>query len=207
VLSVRNLSVSVAGGRLFSPVDFELCPGQLLSVSGPSGVGKTSLLRAVSGVGPWLTGEMSLEGRSREEVGMQSWRRRVALVPQEPPPLTGSLLDFVRRVTGLRLLAERVTQQAFLGLITAKMERFRLKEGLLGTPFQQLSGGERTRLYLALVLATQPDVLLLDEPTSSLDSSSTRLVEAELEGRTGILVTHEAGQRARLAARDLELVP
>jgi phosphate transport system ATP-binding protein len=90
-----------------------------------------------------------------------------------------------------------------LGELSRVARELGLDEKHRDQPFEELSGGERARLYLSLVLATQPDVLLLDEPTSALDQSSKELVERQLQGRTALIVTHEAAQVDRLSAETL----
>ena len=182
VLRVDNLVV-----RGLPPLSFTVPTGECLAVEGPSGAGKTQLLRAIADLDA-ARGYVFLEGAERGEMSATAWRKRVRYVAAEPAwwAETARLqLPNVER-TG-RLLAA-------LGLDASILDR------LLAT----LSTGERQRIALARALADEPSVLLLDEPTAALDQEAAALVEElikfqMLAGRCILLVSHDAGQIKRLA--------
>jgi ABC-type iron transport system FetAB ATPase subunit len=164
-----------------------------LAVEGPSGCGKTRLLRAIADLDP-AAGYVFLEGVERREVSAPEWRRRVRYVAADPGWWGGTAREQMPRTGKLdRLLAA-------LGLAVDVLDR----------PLAELSRGERQRLGLLRGLADEPQVLLLDEPTSALDPQTAALAEElikfqMLAGRTLVLVSHDAGQIARLAHARLQL--
>ena len=174
-------------------ISFELGAGECLAVRGPSGSGKSLLLRALADLDP-RPGRIRLNGDLRETMSGPSWRRLVAYVPAEPG-----------------WWAER-TEQHFdhWPAVEPLLEALLLPAEIGDWPVQQLSTGERQRLALARALLRTPSVLLLDEPTSALDEAATAAVETLLLARlrTGVgalWVTHDAAQARRLAQRALWL--
>ncbi|GLV49085.1 ABC transporter ATP-binding protein [Thermus sp. LT1-2-5] len=161
-------------------------PGEILAVLGPSGSGKTTLLRLLSGL---LRPE-----RGRVEGG------RSAYLPQTPPLLRRSVLENAAFGLRLRGVAKREARERARALLA----RVGLAEKA-HQPAHLLSGGEAVRLALARTLVVEPEVLLLDEPTASLDPANAAQVEALLleaaEGRGVILATHDLFQAKRLAKR------
>ncbi|WP_243094766.1 ATP-binding cassette domain-containing protein [Thermus thalpophilus] len=167
--------------------DLKVYPGEILAVLGPSGSGKTTLLRLLAG--------LFQPERGRVEGG------RAAYLPQAPPLLRRSVLE--NAAFGLRLqgVAKREAWE--------RARRLLARVGLAEKarqPAHLLSGGEAVRLALARTLLVEPEVLLLDEPTASLDPANVAqvealLAEAALEGRAVILATHDLFQAKRLAKR------
>ncbi|MEO1537412.1 MAG: ATP-binding cassette domain-containing protein [Pseudomonadota bacterium] len=184
-LVMQNLSLSVAGKRLIDVPALELSQSGITAIMGPNGAGKSLLLRLLHG----------LETADSGTIDLQTSRKAQALVMQRPVLLrrsTAANLRFVLKVRGRPL--NNVDQLlARVGLARCS-----------GTPARRLSGGEQQRLSIAQALATDPEVLLLDEPTASLDIASTRLIEDILvniasEGTRVVIVTHDAQQAKRLA--------
>jgi ABC-type iron transport system FetAB ATPase subunit len=200
VLALRGVGYSFGDRRLFSGLDLELGEGEAVALCGPSGVGKTTLLRLVAGLLPLQEGELRFEGRSFDEVGPTHWRAELAHCVQGGPSMRGTPRELLERVAGLavqrgRALDDAVALGAEWGLESARWER----------SFAELSTGERQRAQLALILAGRPRVLLLDEPTSALDGEARAAVEASLTGHTALWVTHDAQQAERVAARTIRL--
>lgn len=141
-------------------VSFEIPPGRRVALVGPNGSGKSTLNRVVMGLLS-CTGEVRVDGRSplRERVAVA---RRMAYVPQIPPQTSASIGEMVGAVERVRGLAPGAvaTQAARLGLALAEHAR---------SPLRALSGGTRQKLLLALALASEASLLVLDEPTASLD--------------------------------------
>lgn len=177
----RYLGFALEVGRL------EVYPGEILAVLGPSGSGKTTLLRLLSGL--LLPEEGRVEGGFR------------AYLPQTPPLLRRSVLE--NAAFGLRLRG--VPRGEAWARASAMLERVGLG-AKARQPAHLLSGGEAVRLALARTLLVEPGVLLLDEPTASLDPANAAQVEALLreaagEGKGVVLATHDLFQARRLAHR------
>ena len=189
-LEVRGLRVAAGGKSLLDGIDLTVRRGPTV-VMGPNGAGKSLLLRALHGLLPVDGGTISWNGASPDEA-----RPRQALVFQRPVLLRRSVAANLDFVLSLRGRADPKARDALL----ARAELLPLADA----PARRLSGGEQQRLALARALATEPDMLLLDEPTASLDPASTlaieRLVGEAASAGTGVIwVTHDIGQARRLA--------
>jgi iron complex transport system ATP-binding protein len=167
-VAVHNLSVELGGSRILEDVSGTAEPGEWVTLIGPNGAGKTTFLRAVAGLVEGR-GSIELEGEPVAAMSRRELARRVALVPQAPHvPPEMSVAEYVLlgrtphigyfRGEGRRDL--EATDRAL-----ARLDLVQLADRRLGT----LSGGERQRAVLARALAQEPSILLLDEPTSSLD--------------------------------------
>src|SRR5438093_6049582 len=181
-LQVRNLRTSILKAASFS-----LSAGEALAVRGPSGPGKTLLLRAVADLDP-NEGLVTLDGRDRSTISGPEWRRLVGYVPAEP----GWWADTVGEHFG--------EWTAALALIND----LGFPDDVKAWPITRLSTGERLRLALARALMMRPKVLLLDETTAALDVAAVAAVESLINARmrTGLAVlwvTHDVGQARRVA--------
>ena len=188
----KGLVFEASGKRLIDGIDLQIESGPLTVVMGPNGAGKSLLLRLLHGLIVPTAGTVSWAGRPiGEEV-----RKRQAMVFQRPVLLRRSVADnigFVLRLRGADSDDRRLEILDLAGLADNAQQPARL-----------LSGGEQQRLALARALATEPEVLFLDEPTSSLDPGSVAIIEDMVKsihaGGTKVLfVTHDIGQARRLA--------
>jgi ABC-type transport system involved in cytochrome bd biosynthesis fused ATPase/permease subunit len=191
-LRVVDLSV-VRGAHTTPRTSLEAAPGELVAVVGPTGAGKTSLLRALLGLEKPSTGAVHYGDLDLTRAGVGPSERPFAWVPQEPAILSGTLEENVS--LGVPETAERGHEAGMeaLSLIGARSLLERRRDRLsAGGP--ELSGGERQWVAIARALSTGLPVLLLDEPTAGLDAESqARVLDAlaALRGRrTVVLVTH-----------------
>ena len=174
-------------------------PSGATAVVGPSGCGKSTLLRLLNRLADPDEGVVRFHGKDVRELDPLDLRRRVGLVPQLPAPVPGSVADNVR--FGPRLDGQEVDPAGPLRLAG-------LDESFLDRDASRLSVGEQQRVMLARALALEPEVLLLDEPTASLDAAATAAVEdalTTLPDISVVLVTHDAAQAERLADRTVRL--
>jgi peptide/nickel transport system ATP-binding protein len=204
-IEVRGLSVVYADFVAIAGTSFRVEPGESFGIVGESGSGKTTVLRAICGLAPRTAGTIELVGAaSFPAAGTKPFRRLVQMVFQDP---YGSLHP---RQTVDRILAEPLAVHGIEGA-EARIERA-LDEVGLGSGFRyryphQLSGGQRQRIAIARALILEPQVLLLDEPTSSLDASVQaevlNLLEALRERRrlTFVMVSHDLAVVTHLCER------
>jgi len=185
-LELRGLRTALAG-----PYSLALRPGASLAVTGPSGAGKSVLLRMIADLDP-SEGDVLLDGRSRAAFAGPDWRRSVVYVAAEP--------GWWHEQVGDHFQDRPLALAARLGLRALTFDQ----------PVRLCSTGERQRLALLRALSLDPPVLLLDEPTASLDADNVARVEAVLrermdQGMTLLVVTHDPAQAARLGSLHLRL--
>ncbi|HIP99031.1 TPA: heme ABC transporter ATP-binding protein [Candidatus Bipolaricaulota bacterium] len=166
---IRGLAAGYRGRPVLAEVSLDLPPGELLAVVGPNGAGKTTLLRAISGALPPSAGAVYLDGKELGRLPPREVARRLAVVEQRPQvgfDFTVRQLVELGRLPHLRF-PDRLTPRD-----AEAVERALAAVGLAeheGRRFSTLSGGEKQRVFLAVALAQEPRVLLLDEPTAHLD--------------------------------------
>jgi putative ABC transport system ATP-binding protein len=195
LFDLEDVTYSRAGAVVLDGVSIRLPRGSSC-VAGPSGCGKSTMLRLLNRLADPDSGRVIYEGEDVREREPLALRREVALVPQLPALIDGSVHDNV--AYGPRLAGHSFDARACLELSG-------LDPGFVDRDAARLSVGEQQRVMLARALALQPRVLLLDEPTSALDQKARDAVEAtlrRLRSRTAIstvLVTHDMDQARRLA--------
>lgn len=169
----------------------------IFALLGPNGAGKSTLLRLLHFLEPVEAGEIQFRGEAISYPPVLAVRRRIAMVFQKPVMLSGSVRQNI--LYGMRL--RKSINQTRLETLLKELDLGHLANESAKT----LSGGEAQRVALARALATQPEVLLLDEPTANLDPYNIRLIEhiikraADQDGTSTILVTHDVFQVRRLA--------
>lgn len=188
LLQIKNLRRLMIG-----PVSFDIAAGDCLCISGPSGSGKSQLLRSIADLDPH-EGELWLAGESCEAIAPEKWRTAVGLLPPESHWWLPHVKDH------------------FHDGLPVPLEHIGFSAAILEQPVIRLSSGEKQRLALMRLLSNRPRVLLLDEPTANLDPENVRLVEAVIReyhvaGVTAVIwVSHDREQIARVANRHLEVV-
>ncbi len=191
LFEITRLAVGPIG-----PVDFALEAGACVSLSGPSGTGKTRLLRAMADLDEH-TGHCYLRGIEARDIAPSKWRRQVGYLASE----TAWWADTV---------AAHFTADSDTATRT-RLQALDLPANALERTVDRLSSGQRQRLALLRLLAIEPAVLLHDEPTANLDADNIARVEsliADYRGRRGaavVWVGHDPAQRERVADRHIML--
>jgi phosphate transport system ATP-binding protein len=211
-ISVKHLNLYYGDVQVLKEINIDIAAKQVTAFIGPSGCGKTTLLRCFNRMNDLIPscrteGEIILGGRNilEKKIDVADLRREVGMVFQKPNPFPKTIYENVAyglRIQGIRrrrMLDESV-ERALQGAALWDEVKDRLDESALG-----LSGGQQQRLVIARAIAVQPQVILLDEPCSSLDPISTLKVEeliSELKQRfTIVIVTHNMQQAARVSDR------
>ena len=207
MLEVRDLICGYGDAPVLNGVSFRVSQGEMLGVIGPNGCGKTTLLRAVSGVLRWAGGEALLDGEPIDRVPRKTLARTVACVSQD------IVVDFsfdVREIVAMgrtpyisRFGWESARDREVVERSMALADVAHLAE----RPITDLSGGERQRAFIAMALAQEPRLLLLDEPTSHLDINHQIAVlnivrDLNLKhGVTVVMVSHDLNLAAEYCDR------
>jgi iron complex transport system ATP-binding protein len=169
LIKIENLSFGYSGQALLYALEASVQRGEMVGLLGPNGSGKTTLLKLLSGVLRPQQGRILLEGRDLVAWGRREVARRIAVVPQElqvPFAFTVEQLVALGRTPFIGPFGTRSNKDR---QIVREAMQIAEVEMLAGRIFNELSGGERQRVIVALALAQQPRLLLLDEPTSHLD--------------------------------------
>ena len=212
-LSIRDLSFTYDdGAQALQHINMEIFANELFVLFGPSRAGKTTLLRLINRLADLLngvqrTGEILFNGQDvyNPNLDVTYLRRRIGMVFAVPTPLPGSIyanLAYGLEMAGIkdrRIIDERVERSLRQAALWDEV-----KDRLQDSAFA-LSGGQKQRMCLARSLVLEPDVILLDNPTSGLDPISTALVEESLfalkQQYTIIMVPHSVQQASRVADR------
>ncbi len=209
---IAHLSLRYRERLAFEDVSLEIPSGSITALVGPSGSGKSSLLRCLNRLvdlvaGTVVTGRVEIGevGILGEGIDLLALRRRVGMVFQVPHVFALSIRRNLELPLEERGVADAGERDRRIRKALEEVGLAREVEGRLEEPAGRLSGGQKQRLCLARALVLEPEVLLLDEPTASLDVLSAGVVEetiGRLRGRyTVVLVTHNLAQARRLADR------
>ncbi|WP_428982894.1 phosphate ABC transporter ATP-binding protein [Phytohabitans maris] len=211
-LDARSISAWFGDHKVLDRVSLTMPAGKVTALIGPSGCGKSTFLRILNRMhelvpSASLAGEVLLDGRDlySAERRITDARRQVGMVFQKPNPFPAmSIYDNV--VAGLKLTGVKVSRSGRDDLVEETLTKAGLWKEVrdrLRQPGGALSGGQQQRLCIARSLAVRPRVLLMDEPCSALDPTSTRRIEetiAELVHEvTIVIVTHNMQQAARVS--------
>jgi zinc transport system ATP-binding protein len=208
VLAARDLTVERAGLPVLRSVSITVRAGEAVALMGGNGSGKSTLVRALLGLLPHRSGDLRLFGSPLHE--FRDWSR-IGYVPQRSPALLGG--SKVKEVVAQGRLAHRQLFRPLSGVDREAVRKAVAGVGLsdqLNADIARLSGGQQQRVLVARALAGEPDLLVLDEPTSGVDLEHQEVlaeVLAELlAGGTSVLVVlHEAGALGRLIDRAVVL--
>jgi phosphate transport system ATP-binding protein len=214
-LEAERISAWFGDHHVLDEVDLRMEAGEVTALIGPSGCGKSTFLRILNRMhelvpGASLAGRVLLDNEDIYDVARRpiESRRRIGMVFQKANPFpTMSVYDNV--LAGLKLTGRRLpNRSAAHDLVEQSLRSAGLWDEVkarLGNPGASLSGGQQQRLCIARALAVRPDVLLMDEPCSALDPTSTRRVEETIRAIAGevtvVIVTHNMQQAQRVSDR------
>ena len=202
VFEFAEVAVAGANGAKRLSIGNLILPDSGLTVIvGPSGAGKSTLLRLCNRLEVPTTGTIRFRGKPSSHTPVLDLRRSVGMVFQEPVRFAGTVFDNLLEADADldRTNASRL------------IRRVGLHESIIDRVADELSGGEAQRMCIARALATHPDVLLMDEPTSSLDPAATQTIEKQVEelvaaGISVLWVTHDTAQMRRIASHVVCLI-
>jgi len=203
ILTARNLVVERGGAQVLSVPEFDLHSEETVALIGPNGAGKSSLLLALAALLQSASGEIRYHGEPISAAGnATAYRRRIAMVFQEPLLFDTTVFDNV--ASGLKIRG--IPAGEIRRRVGECLDRFHISN-LADRSACRLSGGEAQRTSLARAFATRPEVVLLDEPFTSLDPPTRRLLMDDLAqvlretGSSAVIATHDQMEALRLADR------
>jgi len=209
VLRAAGLGRQVEGRWLWRGFDLTLAAGERLAVTGPSGSGKTLLLRSLAGLDLLDEGTVTFAGTPLLDWSMPRYRAQVAYLPQRSVMVEGTVATNLRLPFGLKAHRARSFPTE---AVDALLERLGRGASFLDQSATDLSGGESQLVALMRVLLVEPVVLLLDEPSASLDEDATAALEdvvrawlAARAERAVIWTGHQRSQLQRVAQRCVAL--
>ncbi|AFJ02481.1 Ferric iron ABC transporter, ATP-binding protein [Methylophaga frappieri] len=200
-LTLKDVSIAYGDHVVANRISFSLNVGEIGCLLGPSGCGKTSLLRAIAGFEPIQTGTINLDGKqvSQPNQHLPPEQRRIGMVFQD-----FALFPHLTVADNIGFGLHKLTRQARTERVETLLNLIGLSEARKQYP-HQLSGGQQQRVALARAMAPRPDILLLDEPFSSMDSDLREQLAREVrhllqqDGITAILVTHDQNEAFAMA--------
>jgi len=207
MIEIAGVALAYGGVRVVTDVSFEIRPGELLAVVGPNGAGKTTLLRAIAGLRPIDAGHITVDGRAMNALVARERSRVAAFVEAEGPIPEGMSVADVVAMGRLpfRPWWRWTSDPADRTAVTRAIARLQL-ESIAARPFDQLSSGERQRVWIALAVAQDAQTFLLDEPTSHLDmrhayEALTLVRSLVADGHGAVVVLHDLNLAAAFADR------
>jgi iron complex transport system ATP-binding protein len=199
VIAAENIAVRLDGRTVLDDVSLTLAPGELVALVGPNGAGKSTLLRVLAGLTPPQAGRVTLDGVALNAVAPRARARRIAWLEQ------GARAAWGMTVREIAFLGRLPHGDAAAAPVAAALAAVGL-DHMADRRIDRLSGGEARRAMIARVLATGPDVMLLDEPCADLDPAQgfavMRLLREEAaKGRAVVVILHDLALAARYADR------
>lgn len=169
LLKVENLFCGYGKKKVIEDISFNILPGEISGIIGPNGAGKTTLFRAITRILDTSSGQIKYRGRNIKDMTIRELARLIGVLPQSmPAAFSFTVLDFVLMGRSPHMKRWQSIQEEDLALADEMMRLTEVKD-LKNRYITELSGGELQRVLLAQALVQEPELLLLDEPTSHLD--------------------------------------
>jgi ABC-type protease/lipase transport system fused ATPase/permease subunit len=207
---VQGITVAAPGDTfpVLRAISFQVDPGTALGVIGPSGAGKTTLAKVLTGIWRPAAGKVRVDGAALDQWPEETLGKHIGYLPQEIGLMSGTVADNIARMSEHRDDAEVVKAAQRAGAHELLLALPQGYDTQIGAGGQRLSGGQRQRVALARALYGDPPVLVLDEPNANLDAPGEQALvdairEAKARGRTVIIMAHRP---SAIAACDLLLM-
>lgn len=208
-LAAIQMGRNIESQWIWQNLDFELQPGESLAIIGPSGVGKSLFLRAIAGLDPIQAGQLTFEGQSLSMLPMPRYRAQVIYLHQRPALIEGTVEFNLQQVYRLALHRKKAYSREQILRYLAPLNR---DDTFLQRSVENLSGGEAQIVACLRALQLSPRVLLLDEPTASMDETTAQQIEALIAQwqqadaqRACIWTSHNTSQIERVTDRQFHL--
>jgi ABC-type multidrug transport system fused ATPase/permease subunit len=200
IIELKNLSFAYESSKeIFKHFSLLLEGGKRYAFVGPSGGGKTTLIKLIAGYIHTTAGSVNIDGQNLSKISLQSYYRHIGYLTQEPNVFDGKILEnLTYALPEEELKSDRLPARIDEVIKLAKCEFvYEFEHGLeteIGERGIKLSGGQKQRLAIAKIMLKNPEIILLDEPTSALDSineeSITEALHNLFQGRTVVIVAH-----------------
>ncbi|MDE6608063.1 MAG: ABC transporter ATP-binding protein [Lachnospiraceae bacterium] len=207
IIEIRNCTAVYGENEVLDQVSLTVEKGEFIVIIGPSGCGKTTLLKMINGLVVPTKGEVLVKGERLTECNLAAMRRSIGYAVQGAKLFPHMTVE--NNICYVPCLERKMSKEEKRALAGKMLEMVELPDELAVRFPRQLSGGQKQRVGIARAMASNPDILLMDEPFGAVDEITRRSLQEELlslQNRTGITVvfiTHDIGEAFRLGSRIL----
>ena len=201
ILKIENLNLEIGTVKILKDISFTVQKKEIIALLGPSGSGKSSLLKSINMLNTPSCGQIKYHNNDIQEISPMALRKKIGYVLQKPTLFGNDVMENLKYPCELH-------QKVFdINLVEFYLKKVNLKPDILGKKPSELSGGEQQRISLVRTLLLEPEIILLDEVTSALDEDNTILIEElikyenENNELTVIFISHNNEQAKRLAQK------
>ena len=207
ILKLKNINVFYGNKKILDNINIEFERNKITSIIGPSGCGKTTLLKTINKIileenNAQITGDMEFDGINSNNISIEILRKNIGMVFQNPTPFPMSIYKNISYALKYYSYNKKYLEKKVIDILKTVNLYYEVKDKL-NTSALKLSGGQKQRLCLARSLSVEPNILLLDEPCSSLDIVNSEKIENTLiklkENYTIIIVTHNINQAKKIS--------
>lgn len=207
ILKLKNINVFYGDKKILNNINIEFERNKITSIIGPSGCGKTTLLKTINKIileenNAQITGDMEFDGINSNNIPIEILRKNIGIVFQNPTPFPMSIYKNISYALKYYGCNKKHLENKIIDILKSVNLYDEVKDKL-NTSALKLSGGQKQRLCLARSLTVEPNILLLDEPCSSLDIVNSEKIENTLiklkENYTIIIVTHNINQAKKIS--------
>ena len=207
ILKLKNINVFYGDKKILDNINIEFEKNKITSIIGPSGCGKTTLLKTINKIileenNAQITGDIEFDGINSNNIPIEILRKNIGIVFQNPTPFPMSIYKNISYALKYYGYNKKHLENKIIDILKSVNLYDEVKDKL-NTSALKLSGGQKQRLCLARSLTVEPNILLLDEPCSSLDIINSEKIENTLiklkENYTIIIVTHNINQAKKIS--------